>query len=102
LFGLVEGAEHAGEVAWGGGLGADALSERLAAGVAAQVVVATGTRRLGDELQLARSGAQRHHGLVKGAEVESFAVAALGLEVVEPVLEPGDVVPAHRGRARRS
>src|SRR3954463_9513780 len=97
LFGLFEGAEHAGEIAGGGDLRADTLAEWFAAGVAAQVVVAARAGRLRDELQLARARAQCHHGLVERFEVEAFAVTPSGLEVVEAVLQPGDVVLAHRG-----
>ena len=57
LFGLLEGAEHAGEVAGGSDLGADALAEWFAAGVAAQVVIATRPGRLWDEAQLTGPGA---------------------------------------------
>jgi hypothetical protein len=56
LFGLFEGAEHAGEIAGGGDLGADALPEGFAARVATEVVVAAGPGRLRHELQLTRAG----------------------------------------------
>src|SRR3954454_14663647 len=81
LFGLLEGAQHAGEVAGGGDLRSDTLAEGFAAGVSAQGVGAAHAGRLRDELQLARPGEQRDHGLVERVDIEAFAVAPSGLDV---------------------
>jgi hypothetical protein len=83
-----ERAEHAGEVARGGDLRACAAAERLATGVAAEVVVPVAAGGLGDELELAGAGVQLDHRVAHAGEIELLAVGATGVEVVER-LGPG-------------
>src|SRR5262247_567098 len=45
----IEGAEHARKVVGGGDLGTESTTERFALGAPAEVVVAAGACRLGDE-----------------------------------------------------
>ena len=94
----LECAEHAGEVAGGGDLRAKALAEGLAACVAAEVVVAARADRLGDELQLAGAGVQLDHRAGQVAEVERLVRRAAGVEIVECLLEPRQVVAPEGGR----
>jgi hypothetical protein len=85
-----ERAEHAGEVARGGDLGADAAAERLAACVAAEVVVPVAVGGLGDELELAGAGSSSITRFAQVDAVDLLPVAAAGVEVVERLGESGD------------
>src|SRR6266508_6127976 len=92
-----EGAEHAGEVAGGSDLRAYAAAERLAACLATEVVVAVAAGWLGDEFELAGAGVELDHRVAQVQAVELLSVGAAGVEVVERLREPGEVLLAQRG-----
>jgi hypothetical protein len=92
----VEGAKQAGEIVGGGDLRAEAMPERFAFGVAANVVIAARAGRLGHELELAGSRLQLDHRPRQVAQVELLPVDAAGVQVVERTLEPDQVLLARR------
>ena len=93
----VEGGEHARVVAERSHTRAKTASEGLAAGNPAEVVVTPRTGRLRDELQLARAGAERKHGLHSqiALEDELSAVGTAGLEAIERDPEPYEILFPH-------
>ena len=93
-----EGTEHAGEVVGGGDLGAEAAAERLTIGAAAEVVVTTRPGWLGNELELAGACLELDDLPGQVAQVVRIAFGAMGVEVAERLLEPHEVLFAHRGR----
>jgi excisionase family DNA binding protein len=93
----IEGAEHAREVVGGGDLRAEASAERLARGTAAEIVVAARPCRLGDELEPAGARRELDHRLLEVAEVERRSVGAACVEILERLVEPDEILLAHRG-----
>ncbi len=78
-----EGGAHAGEVADRSDLGAQAASERLTGGGAAQIVVATASAFwLGDDLELADAGLELENRAAREALFER-EVGPLGMASVE-------------------
>lgn len=94
-----EGGEHAGVIAEGGDGGADAAAEWFVAGVSAEVVVAAGAGRLGNDLELAGITLELEHRRPAKISFENgrLAVGTTSVQVIERQAEPSQVVFPRRG-----